>query len=129
MLCQGEELRHWIEDAIGQDIPTPATFIAKVGEDGLPVCVAGFADWRVFDVEVYFWCAGTMTRDFLRRVARYAFEELNVRYVRCRAASDMPEWIEEIKRLGFVHEGTQRGGFDGDIDLLWFGIKREEFIL
>lgn len=129
MLVQGEELRQWIEEAIGQDIPTPATFIGKLGPDGMPVCAAGFADWRVFDVEVYFWCAGAMTRDFLRRVAQYAFDELKVRYVRCRAASDMPEWIEEIKRLGFVHEGTQRGGFDGDIDLLWFGIKREEFIL
>lgn len=129
MLVQGEELRRWVEEALGHDIPPVATFIAKLGPDGLPLSVIAFADWRVFDVEIFLWSAGTLHRDFLRRVKAYAFDELRVQYVRCRAAADMPDWIEMVKRMGFVHEGTQRGGFDGTIDLLWFGIKPEEFIL
>lgn len=127
MLVQGDNLRPLLEEAIGQALPVPATFIGKLGPDGLPLCVAAFCEWRLHSVEMHIWSAGRFTRDFLRRLAAYAFDELHVRYVRGCIAADRPEWIETVKRLGFVHEGTQRGGFDGDIDLQLFSIRREEF--
>lgn len=127
MLCQGEELRRYVEAGIGQALPCPATFIGKLGPDGEPLCVAAFCDWRDHSVELHVWSAGRFTRDWLRRLARYAFGELRVRYVRGVIAADRADWIAAVRRLGFVPEGVQRGGFDGEIDLAMFSIRQEEF--
>ena len=67
-----------------------------------------------------------MHRDFLKGIGRYAFDDLGCRRVTCRVAADNP-WCKVLVRLGFVQEGCLRGGYDGEIDLLIFGIKKEEY--
>ena len=127
-LCRGEELREPLEDALGQSMPEPAEFLAKVDENGFRA-IAAFGDYRDFEVEVFLWSTGALTRDFLRRIAQYAFDELRVKYVRCRAAADMPEWMDQLERIGFTHCGRIPGGYDGEIDLHWYSITREDFAL
>lgn len=126
MLCQGEELRPWVEEAIGQELPSPATFIGDL-LDGQPHAVAAFCEWRQHSVEIHVACGGSFTRAFLRRLARYAFDELGVRYVRGYVAADKADWLKTLSRLGFVREGVQRGGVDGAEDLVMLSIQREEF--
>lgn len=129
MLRQGEGLRETVEASIGQPLPDVAQFIGKLDEAGEVISVAAFAEWRGFDVELHLCSAGTMHRDFLRRLSLYAFDELGVTYVRCGVAANRPEWLAQVKRLGFQEEGRLRGGVDGHVDQIRLSITREEFIL
>lgn len=126
MLCTGEQLRPMLEAAVGVKIPEAATFIGRV-TDGRVTEIAGFCNWVGHDCEVHLWCAGVLHRDFLKRLGRYAFDELKCQRVTCRVAGDTPEWHDQLRRIGWVREGCLRGGLDGDIDLLIFGMKRDEY--
>lgn len=127
-LCRGDNLRDALEESVGYEIPEVAEFIGeKQGEDIRTI--AGFANWRGYDVEVYLTTTGPISRAFLRRIAHYAFQELRVRYVRCQAAADASDWLDQLRRMGFVEEGRQRGGFDGAIDMVCFSITEQEFLL
>lgn len=107
-------------------MPEPATFIGKLGADGQPVNLAAFGNYFGHDAEVFLWSSGTLHRDFLKALGRYAFGDMQCKRITCRVAGDNP-WRHTLTRLGFVHEGTMRGGYDGDIDLLIFGILRDEY--
>jgi RimJ/RimL family protein N-acetyltransferase len=127
-LCRGDHLRDPLEESVGYEVPESAEFIAETGPEGIR-SIAGFANWRGYDVEVYLTTTGSISRAFLRRIAHYAFSELRVKFVRCQAAADNVEWLDQIRRMGFVEEGRQRGGFDGTIDMACFSVTQEEFIL
>lgn len=126
MLCTGEEIRPYVEANIGATLPESATFIADY-RDGQIVSAAGFANWFGHDVEVFLASAGALGRGFLKRLGRYAFDELGCTRVTCRVASDNP-WCEVLPRVGFVPEGRMRRGFDGQsIDMIIFGVLKEEY--
>jgi len=125
MLCAGEELRPWLERGIGAALPENAYFIGKV-VDGQVVSVAGWANWYGHDAEIFMWSSGTMTRDFLKRIGQYSFGEMGCARITCRVAADNP-WKDVLVRLGFVREGCLRGGYDGEIDMLIYGIKKDEY--
>lgn len=130
MLCGGDELRPYIEAGLGTQLPEVCQFIGKV-RSGEVVAVAAFHGWRgvaghYFDVEISLWSSRGLSRDFLQRVARYAFEELRVSRVTSLVRADNP-WHRVITKVGFVPEGRIRGGADGTVDLLVFGIRPGEF--
>ena len=126
MLCTGEEIRPYVESSIGATLPENATFIADY-RDGQIVSAAGFANWYGHDVEVFLASAGALGRGFLKRLGRYAFDELGCARVTCRVAADN-EWCSVLPRVGFVEEGRIRRGFDGaDIDMMIFGGLKEEY--
>ena len=125
MIGHGPSFRPFLEAALGCAIPEPAEFIAKV-VDGKPASIAAFASWFGHDAEIFMWSAGTMHRDFLKALGRYAFDVLGCKRITCRVAADNP-WAKTLVRLGFVQEGCLRGGYDGQIDLLIFGVLREEY--
>lgn len=127
-LCRGDHLRDPLEESVGFEIEGPAEFIADMGPEGIR-SIAGFANWRGYDVEVYLTTTGSISRAFLRRIAHYAFSELRVKFVRCQSAADHTEWLDQLRRMGFVEEGRQRGGFDGTIDMVCFSVTQEEFLL
>ena len=124
-LCTGDALRHYLERGVGAHVPENATFIGKV-KDGMVVSVAGWANWCGHDAEIFMWSSGTMTRDFLKRIGHYSFGEMGCSRITCRVAADNP-WKDVLTRLGFVREGCLRGGYDGQIDMLIFGIKKDEY--
>lgn len=95
-------------------------------KDGEPASIAAFAQWFGHDAEIFMWSAGTMHRDFLRALGKYAFTDLGCKRITCRVAADNP-WRHVLVRLGFVLEGALRGGYDGEIDLLIFGVLKEEY--
>lgn len=126
MLCTGEEIRPYVEANIGATLPENATFIADY-RDGQIVSAAGFASWYGHDVEVFLASAGALGRGFLKRLGKYAFDELGCARVTCRVASDNP-WCEVLTRVGFTLEGRMRRGFDGaTIDMMIFGVLKEEY--
>ena len=127
-LCQGPLLGDYITESIGYQLPDPAVYLGKT-RDGVPRCVAGFGNYRGYDVEVFLWSDGGLTRDFLRRIGEYAFRELRVKFVRCTVAADQPDWLAQVERMGFRREGIERGGFDGQIDNIRLSVTAEEFIL
>ena len=63
----------------------------------------------------------------MKRLGKYAFDELGCARVTCRVASDNP-WCEVLTRVGFTLEGRMRRGFDGaTIDMMIFGVLKEEY--
>lgn len=118
-------MRPALEHALGTSIPSPARFIGKV-KDGEVVSIAGLALWNGHDCEAFLWSAGTLHRDFIRAFGRYVWQDLGCDRVSCRVAADNP-WAEILPRLGFVIEGRMRRAFDGQIDMLIFGLLREDW--
>lgn len=125
MLCTGEELRPYIEAGLDVELPRPAVFIAKWAADG-PASIAAFTNWRGHDVEVSLWSLGRLSRDFLRRIGRYAFTELGCARATALVRADNP-WAHHLERLGFVREGCLRGGYDGRTDMWIYGVLRGEY--
>lgn len=134
MLCSGDELRPYIEAGLGARLPEACQFIGK-GHRGEVVAVAAFHGWRGeeidgvwrgFDCEISLWSRRGLSRDFLRRCERYAFGEMGVSRVTSLVRADNP-WQHAITKVGFQQEGRIRGGADGVVDLLVFGIRPGEF--
>ena len=126
MIRSGEALRPIIEAGLGYTLPEAATFIGRL-EGDTPVTVAAFSSWVGHDAEVSLWTAAPFTRGFLKTLGEYAFGVMGCKRITCRAAGDVPEWHSQLERMGFVREGCLRGGLDGEIDLVIFGIRKEEY--
>lgn len=124
MLCRGEELRPYLEGALGAAVGSPAEFIGKLDAEGRVVSVAGFTHWCGTDVEVSLVSDGRLRRDFIRRVFAFVFDELGCTRCTCRVA-ESNAWHEELPRLGFVLEGRLRESF-ADGDMLIYGMLKRE---
>ena len=126
MLCTGDELRPYVEATIGVTLPEYATFIGDY-RDGLVHSAAAFVNWCGHDVEVHLASAGALSRAFLRRMGQYVFGELGCTRASCRVAANNP-WRDVLTRMGWQQEGRLRRGYDGvSIDMLVFGILKEEY--
>jgi RimJ/RimL family protein N-acetyltransferase len=79
------------------------------------------------DIHVCAAVAGRwLTRPFLAAVFRYPFEQLGVRRVTARIGANNPKAKKFLESLGFTHEGTIRKGWEPNIDLLVYGLLKEE---
>lgn len=67
-----------------------------------------------------------LTRPFLAAVFSYPFNQLGVRRVTARIGANNLKAKSFLVNLGFTHEGTIRKGWEPDIDLLVFGLLKEE---
>lgn len=75
------------------------------------------------------WGKGYGT-DAMRVLLRFAFEELNLYRVNLDVFEYNPRAIRSYEKVGFVHEGRQRGLLHRDKrrwDLIFMGILREEW--
>ena len=79
------------------------------------------------DIHVCAAVAGRwLTRPFLAAVFQYPFEQLGVRRVTSRIGADNTKARGFLEALGFQHEGTIRKGWEPDVDLLIYGLLKEE---
>lgn len=124
MICHGEALRPVLEAWLGGPLPADAKFIGRV-VDGRVVAVAAVGHWVGFDCELFIGSVGGLSRDFIRAVFRYVFDELGCRRVTGRV-NDSLEWAGHLARLGFVQEGRLRAGAVDGGDTLIFGMLRRE---
>jgi RimJ/RimL family protein N-acetyltransferase len=124
-LCDGEGLRPYLEAGVCHPLPKESYFVGQF--DGAVTAVAGFSDWNKVDVELSLWSAGLLSRAFLRRLWAYCFEELGCARVTARTSAKNDRCIKVLERVGFTLEGRLRKAFDGDTDLLIFGLTREDF--
>ena len=67
-----------------------------------------------------------LNRSFLHAVFAYPFEQLGVRRVTARIGANNPKARKFLESLGFTHEGTIRQGWEADVDLLVFGLLKNE---
>lgn len=67
-----------------------------------------------------------LTRPFLAATFKYPFEQLGVRRVTARIGANNLKAKHFLESLGFLHEGTIRKGWEPDIDLLIYGLLKEE---
>jgi RimJ/RimL family protein N-acetyltransferase len=76
-----------------------------------------------------YWGRGYGT-DAMRLILRYAFSELNLQRVSLNVFEYNSRAIRSYEKIGFVHEGRQRGVLIRDgrrYDLVYMGILREEW--
>jgi RimJ/RimL family protein N-acetyltransferase len=121
--------RQYITESIGYELSDCAYFIAKTNPEQVPIAVAGFDNYNGHAVELFLWSDNGITRDFLRRIGEYAWDECRVRRVKCTIAADRGEWLETVKRLGFKEWGIEPGGYDGSIDNVHLTLVREDWKL
>ena len=77
-----------------------------------------------------YWGKGYGT-EAMRLILRYAFRELNLQRVSLNVFDYNPRAIRSYEKLGFIHEGRQRGALRRDgrrYDLVYMGILREEWL-
>jgi RimJ/RimL family protein N-acetyltransferase len=67
-----------------------------------------------------------MTRDFLRASFRYPFLQLGVRRLGANVAANNGASLRLAKHVGFVLEGVSRDEWAEGVDVLRFGMKRNE---
>lgn len=67
-----------------------------------------------------------LTRPFLAATFKYPFEQLGVRRVTARIGANNPKAKSFLESLGFLHEGTIRKGWEPTVDLLIYGLLKEE---
>lgn len=124
MICHGEPLRPALEALLGGPVPEGTKFIGRV-VDGQVVAVAGIGHWCGFDCELSIGATGGLSREFIRAVFRYVFDDLGCRRVTGRVDAAL-EWAKQLPRLGFVEEGRLREGAVGGGDTIIFGMLRRE---
>lgn len=124
MIVHGEPLRPYVEALLGGPVPEETRFIGRL-VDGQAVAVAAVNHWCGYDCEVSITSTGGLSRDFIRAVFRYVFEELGCRRVTGRVDAALP-WSRQLSRLGFVEEGRLRGGAPSGGDTIIFGMLRQE---
>lgn len=77
-----------------------------------------------------YWGKGYGT-EAMRLILRFAFMELNLQRVSLNVFAYNPRAIRSYEKIGFVHEGRQRGVLRRDgqrFDLVFMGILREEWL-
>lgn len=124
MLCHGEPLRPFAEALLGGPVRQNATFIGRV-IDGEATAVAVIEHWCGWDCELSIASTKGLSRDFIRAVFRYCFNDLGCRRVTGRVSADL-EWAQQLERLGFVQEGRLRNAAPSGADTLVFGMLRPE---
>ena len=67
-----------------------------------------------------------LTREFLRTVFAYPFEQLGLRRVNAKVGKNNKAAIRFLKHLGFTHEGTHPEGWDLGVPLLSFGLLKNQ---
>lgn len=124
MLCHGEPLRPFAESLLGGQLTENAKFIGRV-VDGQPVAVAAIEHWCGWDCEVSIASTQGLSRDFIRAVFRYVFEQLGCRRCTGRVSASLP-WAQQLERLGFREEGRLREAAPDGGDTIVFGMLRPE---
>ena len=124
MICHGEPLRPALEAWLGGPVPDDTKFIGRM-VGGQVVAVAGIGHWCGWDCELSIGSSGGLSRDFIRAVFGYVFNDLNCRRVTGRVDASL-DWAARLERLGFVPEGRMRSAAVSGQDTLIFGMLRRE---
>ena len=127
-----------IEKMIAQDPPEIVHFMIRRLEDDRVIGEIGLGGINWTNREAFvgigigerdLWGKGYGT-DAMRLILRFAFAEMNLK----RVSLDVFEYnlraIRSYEKVGFVHEGRQRGTLHRDgcrYDTLYMGITREEW--
>lgn len=124
MLCHGEPLRPFAEALLGGPVGEQAKFIGRV-VDSQPVAVAVIEHWCGWDCELSIASTGGLSRDFIRAVFGYVFDQLGCRRVTGRVSASLA-WAKQLQRLGFREEGRLREAAPDGGDTIVFGMLRQE---
>lgn len=123
MIVYGEELRPWLEQALGEKVPN-AQFMGWT-VNGEVVSVVGFHSYYGDDVELSA-AAIRGSPAYLQAIFDYVFVQLECRRCTVRVRADNKRSLKLVRRLKFVKEGRMRKARSGH-DLLIFGLLKEEY--
>lgn len=123
MIVYGEQLRPWLEQALGEPVPN-AQFLGWT-VNGEVASVVGFHSYYGDDVELSA-AAVSGSPAYVRAIFDYVFVQLKCRRCTARVRADNKRSLKLVRRLGFVKEGVMRKARAGH-DLLIFGLLKEDY--
>lgn len=126
---QDQAVANWVQQRLAGIYNGFGQYTAIGLEEGGSL-IAGvvYHDYRRFSIQISMasdtprWCS----RKTLRILLGYPFLQLNVARITACTAKNNNRLRSLVTRLGFKLEGTIRRGFDGNHDLLVYGLLKEE---
>lgn len=121
----------WANMRFGTGLGEDDKFTALILEKDLEIqAVVYYTDWAPGNsIDVHLaaipgrrW----LTRPFLSAAFRYPFLELGVRRMGATIAANNADSLRWTKHCGFIQEGVKRKAGQNGIDLIIFGLLREE---
>lgn len=81
--------------------------------------------------DIHFTCVlyHSISLGDVRRISRYVFEQLRCERVTAITRESNGKARRALRRLGFKHEGTLRGHYDGDDGMVYGLLRTEQKVL
>ena len=125
MIVSGEAVAAYVAARIGKDIVEPYTALG-VMDGGRVVAGVVFNGWTGPDIEITVANEpGRLTRGFLRRLARYAWDEAGA--ARVSITTESARVVDLAIRLGGTVEGIKRDAFGLGRDAVMLGILKKDW--
>jgi RimJ/RimL family protein N-acetyltransferase len=131
VLGQDARVASWVAREVDADAVPPFT---AIGWEHHGVIVAGvvFNGFTGADVEMTLAWHAPLTRQAIRTISQYVFEQLGVRRVSIRTRASRRDVVDQAQRLGFKIEGHHPHLFQDDdgvslgllrADCRWLGVS------
>lgn len=123
VLGQDARVASWVAEEVGAEAVPPFT---AIGWEHHGAIVAGvvFNGFTGADIEMTLAWRAPLSRQAIRTIAAYAFEQLRVRRISIRTRTSRRDVVDQALRLGFEVEGHHPQLFDDD-DGVSLGLLRE----
>lgn len=128
-LVYGDEVARWVAAQLQWEAEAfnPCAAIGVVVDDRLIAGVV-YNNYRDYDVQMTIASIAPhwATRRTLHSFFHYPFMQLGCARATASTAKNNHKARAMLERLGFVHEGKLRRGYDGRKDAMIYGLLREE---
>lgn len=126
MIADHPDVIRWVEERIGTKFVTPHTSIGFLRADGLLGSAFVFDNYTGPNINISVAATpGGITRQALRTVCTYAFEQNKCRRITSLVAHDNAASLSLTRRLGMIEEGRLLDYFP-DADAVIMRMTRDE---
>lgn len=108
LTMQGQMLADKLTRETGTSFYGPYAVIGWI-ENGEITAIAAFDNYTFANIDLHIWGPNKLTRQRIRDVLRYVFEQLECNRLTARIDSSNENLLQLIKRTGFVYECTMTG--------------------
>jgi RimJ/RimL family protein N-acetyltransferase len=120
-----EAVAGWVAANLGITIAPPYTALGVTNDAGTLIGGAVFHGRSCGNIDVTIYGPRAMTRSAIRAAMAYVFVQLGCTRLTARCRRSNRAMVRLLPRLGFKHEGVQRGYYWGEDAMMWGMLKTE----
>lgn len=114
-----ERVGKWLHDKIGGVYANEIGSYIGLEKDGVIIAATGYEDFTGVSVRTHIAVNGKITKEFLRFIFWYPFEQLKVKKLIGLVSSGNEKALKLDKNFGFVEEAIVKDVYkDGDLHIL-----------